>query len=469
MRGFSRVFALVLVIVAISLVEVEGQTVGKGGLTLAMIERMRQSFVLDAPTRAAMNALANNEIKDLTLNREVLVTSDHIFAHKIKTGGITDQKSSGRCWLFAGLNIMRPAIMEKYSLKDFDFSENYLFFWDKLEKANLFLESVIATRKKDIYDREVEWLLRHPFPDGGQWCFVADLINKYGAVPESAMPETKSSGGTGMMNRLVARKLRQDAATLRSMSERGEGESALRAKKEEMLQEIYRMLAMNLGVPPTEFVWRYETKDDSVSAAVTYTPQEFYREVVGVSLDDYVCLYDCPTRPYGKLYQISMDRDMFDRPNMTFINLEIDELKDYALASIMDDEPVWFGCDVGKEDYYDKGVMAPGIYDYGALYGVDVQLTKTERILYRESIPTHAMVFTGIDTVDGTPVKWLVENSWGDDRGKKGYWAMDDEWFDEYVFAIVVHEKYVPGRVLDILDTEPTVLPPWDPMYSFMR
>ena len=469
MTRLIRIHVSFIVLLTVVIPKVQSQSVGRGGITQDMIEEMRQSFQLDDATRAAMNALAKNDIKDLALNREALVTSDHFFSHKITSGDITDQKSSGRCWLFAGLNILRPKIIEKYNLKNFDFSENYLFFWDKLEKANFFLESIIETRGKDVYDREVEWLLQHPCPDGGWWHFVVELVNKYGAVPESAMPETNSSGKTGMMNRLVGRKLRQDAVVLRTLSEAGTSESVLREKKEEMLHEIYRMLAMNLGVPPTEFQWRYETKDDSVSQAMTYTPRDFYREVVGIDLEDYICIFSCPSREFEKLYQIRFDRDMFDKPDFTFINLDIHELKKYTLASILDDEPVWFACDVGKEDYVDGGIFAPGIYDYSALYGVDIKLTKEERIVYRESTPNHAMVLTGVDMNEKKSVKWLVENSWGDDRGEEGYWAMSDEWFDEYVYGCILHTKYVPEGILDILKTEPTVLPPWDPMYSFMR
>jgi len=469
MKVFSRFLILAFAILMFSLAETQGQSVGQGGITQDMIEGMRESFEPDDATRAAMNALAKNDITDLALNGDVLVTSDHFFSHKIKSGDITNQKSSGRCWLFAGLNIMRPKIIEKYKLKNFDFSENYLFFWDKLEKANFFLESIIETRQEDIYDRNVEWLLKHPCPDGGWWHFVVDLINKYGAVPESAMPETNSSGKTGMMNRLVNRKLRQDAVALRTMGQEGKSESTLRSKKVEMLQDIYRMLAMNLGVPPTEFQWRYETKDDSLSQAKTYTPLEFYREVVGVNLDDYICIFSCPSREFEKLYQIRYDRDMFDKADFTFINLDIDKLKMYTLESVLDDEPVWFACDVGKENYSKEGFMVPGIYDFTALYGVDIELSKTERIIFRESVPNHAMVLTGVDMDGGTPVKWLVENSWGDEQGKKGYWAMGDEWFDEYVYGAILHTKYVPKKVLDILKTDPIILPPWDPMYSFMR
>ena len=231
MRKLIHMFTLVFLLCVVFYPDADGQSVGKGGITPDMIEAMRESFQLDDATRAAMNALAKNDIKDLALAQEVLLTSDHFFSHKIKSGDITDQKSSGRCWLFAGLNIMRPKIMEKYNLKTFDFSENYLFFWDKLEKANFFLESIIETREKDIYDRDVEWLLKHPCPDGGWWHFVVELIDKYGAVPESAMPETNSSGKTGMMNRLINRKLRQDAVALRTMGEEGKVSPSFEIKR----------------------------------------------------------------------------------------------------------------------------------------------------------------------------------------------------------------------------------------------
>ncbi len=439
---------------------------GVGGLQMATLQELRASFKLNAPTRAIMNAVTANDLRALAINRQLLAPRDTLFAHVIKTHGITNQARSGRCWLFAGLNVIRQDVARRLNLENFEFSESYLFFWDKLEKANLFLESIIERRDRDVQDREVEWLLKHPIPDGGQWNMVVDLVNKYGLVPKEVMPESRHTSNTGTMNHLLAKLLRRDAAKLRTMAREGKTLSDLRAAKKEMLKDVYRVLAICMGVPPTQFQWRYKDKDGNLSELKTYTPQQFYKEVVDFDLSDYVYLINCPTRPYGKLYEITFDRDLYDRPNMTFVNVGGEVLKQCTLKMILNDQPVWFGCDVGQEDYTKRGIMSPGIYDYSALLGVDFGMSKAERILYHDSIPTHAMVFVGVDTLNGKPVKWLVENSWGTKVGDKGFLRMDDRWFDEYVYAAIVHKKYLPKRVLDVLKTKPVVLPPWDPMYA---
>jgi len=437
-----------------------------GGLQPSTLHELEASFKLDAPTRAILNAVTANDLKALALNRQLLAPRDTLFAHVIKTHGITNQARSGRCWLFAGLNVIRHDVTRKLNLERFELSESYLFFWDKLEKANLFLESIIERRNRDIQDREVEWLLKHPIPDGGQWNMVVDLVEKYGLVPKEVMPESHHTSNTGTMNRLLAKLLRRDAAKLRQMAKQGKKLSELRAAKEQMLKDVYRVLAICMGVPPKQFEWRYKDKDGNLSELKTYTPRQFYREVVGFDLNDYVYLINCPTRAYDRLYQVEFDRDLYDRPNMTFVNVSNDVLKDCTLKMVLDDRPVWFGCDVGQEDYTKRGIMSPGIYDYQALLGVDFRMTKAERVLYHDSVPTHAMVFVGVDTLGGKPVKWLVENSWGTKVGDKGFLRMDDRWFDEYVYAAIIHKKYLPKRVLDVLKTRPTVLPPWDPMYA---
>jgi bleomycin hydrolase len=465
---FTIIFCLLMFLVLTPLLSLS-QTSSEGSLNSEVLSKIQRSFKMDNHDKTILNALTNNEIKNLALNREIVVANNDLFNHRIKTRGITNQKSSGRCWLFAGLNIMRPLVIDKLKLNDFEFSQNYLFFWDKMEKANTFLENVISTRDKDLLDREVVFILSDPFPDGGYWSYVVDLINKYGAVPKAVMPETQNSSNTGMMDNLIARKLRQDATILREVSKKGSKTNELRERKVEMLKEIYHMLVLNLGMPPTEFEWRYENRDTVVSQVKTYTPQTFFKEVVGIDLTDYVCLANSPNHPYNRLYQIQHTRNLYDSPDVSFINLDIKQLNEFTLQAVLKDEPVWFGCDVGKDQDGDRGIMAPDIYDYQSIYGVDLQLTKSDRLLYRESSANHAMVFVGVDTLNSQPTKWLVENSWGDTRGNKGYWTMYDKWFDEYVYEVIINKKYLPQNILDLLKTKPEELPPWDPMTSMLK
>jgi bleomycin hydrolase len=461
----ARIFnTLLLIIFVFAPTVVCSEPVGEGGLTAEVIQQVRHSFQMDTPTRALMNALTNNDINKLALNRERYVDHDNLFNHRIKTKGITNQKSSGRCWLFAGLNIMRPRVIEKYELKEFEFSQSYLFFWDKFEKANMLLELIIETRDRDPLDRELTMILENPFPDGGLWIYVVELIEKYGVVPKSAMPESEQTSNTKMMDRLVSRKLRKDAAILREMSQNGASVGELRERKVEMLKEVYRMLVLNFGVPPEEFRWRYEGKDSLVSEVRSYTPQSFFKEVVDIDLGDYVPIYNHTMHPYGKLYQMRLARNIYDRSDNLFINLDTEQMRQFALKQLLDDHPVYFACDVGKESNTEYGILAPDIHDYETFYGMDFSMSKADKFRYRESHSTHAMAFVGVDTLQGRPTKWLVENSWGDEKGDKGYWTMYDEWFDEYVYKVIIHKKYLPKQVLAILKTEPVVLPPWDPM-----
>jgi bleomycin hydrolase len=434
-------------------------------LTETVIEELKASFELDESNRALVNAMTNNDIRDLAYNRELYIRHDDLFSNKIETKGITNQESSGRCWLFAGFNIMRPTVMEKFDVEQFEFSENHLFFWDKLEKANMFLEAIIETKDADIDDRELQTLLKDPIPDGGWWSYVVGLIEKYGAVPKGVMPETKNSSNTRYMNATLNSMARSFAAELRGMAAKGAGVDALRDRKMEMLKDVYRVLALHLGVPPDAFTWRYEDKDKKIREA-RYTPQSFYREAVGVDLADYVTLFDHAAHAYDKYFQIKYCRNMPDRPDMTFINIEAGRLREFTLASVLAGDPVWFAADVGKENDYKNGIMAVGTYDYDALMGVGADLSKADRISYGESTPNHAMAFIGVDMKDGEPAKWLVENSWGTDRGNKGLWSMYNCWFDEYVYTVIIHKKHLPKEVLALLGTEPEVLPAWDPMRS---
>ncbi|MBD3170498.1 MAG: aminopeptidase [candidate division Zixibacteria bacterium] len=460
---------LSVIFVVFSLIMVSSTTglTAERGLSTYYIESLRDDYHIGDNDEALFNALTANNINNLTLDRELLNSHNTLFNHKLKNAkGITAQRSSGRCWMFAGLNTLRPKMIEKYDLGGFEFSEIYLTFYDKLEKANTFLEQIIEMRDRDYMDRELEFILRRPFGDGGYWDYVVDLAEKYGLIPRESMPETHNSENTGMMNRLISRKLRQFASELRTMSAEGKSEEQLRSRKQVMLKEVYRMLALNFGEPPTKIVWQYEDKDTVLSKPREYTPVEFYRKAVDVDLKEYVSLVDYPGMERNKLYQIRLTRNMIDADDVTFINVDPELIKKLAMKCVIDDEPVKFSCDVGKENYRKKGILRTGIYDYSTFYGTDFKLTKQERLYLRESARNHAMVFIGVDVEDDKPVKWLVENSWGKERGDNGRWTMYDDWFDEYVYEVVIHRKYVPKEILKLLDTKPEILPVWDPMWE---
>ena len=438
---------------------------GKGAITPELLGAFRAAVEKDPRSKALKNAVAGNEIKSLVLDHQAVINHTSQYSNRIKTGDITNQKGSGRCWLFAGLNILRPAVMKKYILPNFEISQNYSFFWDKIEKANLFLEGIIATIDKDLDDRLVRFLLEKPIDDGGQWNMVVDLTEKYGVVPAAVMPDTRHVSSTGEVNDLLSKLLRRDAAELRRLRAEGKGPELLKERKVALLSDIYRLLSYTFGEPPASFRWRYQDKDEKLSEPKEYTPRQFYKEFIGVDLSQYVCLYDCPAHPYGKLYRIQFDRDLADRPDFTFANVPIAAVKEAVLKQVLDGEPVWFSCDVGQENG-PSGILKPGIYDYPPLLGLDFTMTKEERIRYRESIPTHSMVFLGVDLEAGKPVKWLVENSWGADKGDKGFLSMYDRWFDEYLYTVVVHRKHLKEEVLKIFTQEPETLPPWDPMFD---
>jgi bleomycin hydrolase len=453
----------VLVALIVVLAAAQAVTEDMPGLSQKMIVKCERAFELDQGTRALMNAVTNNDVKKLAFNRERFLEHDDIFNVRIETKGITNQKSSGRCWLFAAFNIMRPAVMKKYNLGEFEFSEVQLFFWDKFEKANMFLDAVIETRDRDIDDRELQALFGNPVPDGGWWNYVVALIEKYGAVPKEIMPETENSSKTRMMNRILNQMARHDAAELRKLAAKGTKESALRKRKDEMMGKYYRILALHLGVPPSEFTWRYKDKEKNI-VEKKYTPQSFYSEAVGVDLAEYVTLLDHPVYEHDKYYELHFCRNMTGMPDMDFVNLEPARLKEFALASVLDTLPVWFAADIGKENDSEHGILAVGIFDYGSLYNIEADLSKRERVQLRASTPNHAMAFVGVDTTGAGPAKWLVENSWGAKSGNKGMWSMYDDWFDNYVFSVIIHKRYLTKDVLALLETKPTVIPAWDPM-----
>lgn len=433
----------------------------ENGITPQLLQEIRQSFTFDRHAKMARNALAETDLRKIAVDQQLLRGDDENFTIKLKEQAITDQKSTGRCWMFAGLNILRPGVIARLNLENFELSQTYLFFYDKLEKANLFLQAVEHTREKPFSDRYVETFFRAPVADGGWWVGLVELIRKYGVVPKEVMPETYSSGDSDGVNRVLALKLKEYALALR----RETSPATRRGLKKKALKDVYKILALHFGEPPTEFRWRCEDKDKKLSPYKTYTPSRFYQEVVQLDLSEYVALCSVPNREYGKLYEVDFDRAVYEGPNVTFANCPIEVLKELSKASLADNRPVWFGCDVGKDFIKESGLLVPESQDLSSIYGMDFTLSKREKFDTYTITPSHAMVFTGVDVVDGKPVKWLVENSWGEKSGKKGYLHMRDEWFAEYVQVVIVHKKYVPENVMGIFRQKAELIPPWDPMY----
>lgn len=431
-----------------------------------VLQTIQKSLTIDEQTRGIMNAVASNDINKLVLDRQVLTGLDHHFACRIETGEVTNQKSTGRCWLFSALNVLRPAIIKKHQFKNFEFSENYLFFWDQFEKSNRFLEAVIETRTKKMDDRVVEWIFKNALDDGGVWSMLGSLAKKYGMIPKEAMLESYSSENTRMMNQLITKKLREGGFLLRQLHEQGKDEKQLRDHKVQILSEVYRILVICLGEPPKEFSWRYKDKNNQLSPYKKYTPLEFYQQYVEEDLDSYVMLMDDPSKEYFKLYEIEYDRNVWESSNWTFVNVPVKQLKQFAKKSILAGYPMYFSCDVGEQLYTEDGYLALGIYDYESLLGVKFKMDKRARILTFDSGSTHGMALMGMDTLEtGLPTKWLLENSWGKEKGHDGYLTMTDEWMNEYMFRLVVKKDFVDSAVLNVLEQKPIKLPPWDPMF----
>lgn len=437
-----------------------------GGISAEMLNQIRQGESQSLAEKAARNALALNPISELATNADNLAMIDTSFSHRVKTKGITNQYQSGRCWLFTGLNVLRAKMIDQYDLASLEFSQNYLFFYDQLEKCNLFLQAVIDTKHLDIEHRQVEWLFKNPLSDGGQFTGVSNLIMKYGLVPAEVMPENYQSNNTAQISNLLKLKLREYGLKLRDQRDR----RAPVALKTEMLKEIYSMLVRAYGVPPTEFEWTLRNKDGEIISTKLYTPKSFYKEYFGdIDLEnDFVMVMNDPTREYHKVYEIEYDRHVYDGDNWLYLNLPIEEVKALAIASIKDNTAMYFSCDVGKYLLSKKGTLDIRNFDYEALMGVEFPMNKEERVRTFASGSSHAMTLIAVDLdEEGNPKKWMVENSWGATSGWQGNLIMTDEWFEEYMFRVVVDKKYIPEETLKLLDQKPTMLPSWDPMFSY--
>tara|TARA_Y100000815_G_scaffold240764_1_gene236472 strand:- start:470 stop:1795 length:1326 start_codon:yes stop_codon:yes gene_type:complete len=431
-------------------------------ISLSEIKKYKNKFLKNNKNTASRNALIKNDLNTVSLNWENYSKINHHFSNLIKKElPATDQKASGRCWGFAGLNLMRLKVVENLDLPNFEFSQNYFMFCDKLEKANYFLENIIQTKNHAYDSRLIMHLVKAPVQDGGQWDMFVNLINKYGAVPKDVMPETNHSSKSMSMNYILTHKLREFASILRKKRLKN-----LSSLKKEMMEVIFNLLAMFLGQPPDVINWSTRNKDNRYFVISDMTPKDFCKKYADINIKDKVCLIHAPmsNKKFNTVYTVEYLGNVIEGQIIKYLNVDVQKLKKSAIQSIKNNEAVWFGCDVGKRFSREQGVLDIGIYDYENVFQTDFKMNKQTRLEYGDSEMTHAMLLTGVDIKKRNSTKWKIENSWGTKSGNKGYMMMTDEWFDEYTYEIVVDKKYISKRLLKYLDMEPVVLAPWDPM-----
>jgi len=449
---------------------VEGETPSAAAaLTPAMLKSLQEAVPVTPELRAGRNALASNRVYSLVINPDVENRADKLFTHAIKEpGSIADQQKSGRCWLFAGLNLLRPEVMAKYKMKDFMLSQAYEQFYQELEAANRSLELAISLRHEPIHSRRMDTFLQHLINDGGNWNYVRALVQKYGAVPESVMPDAYAASHSDEMVALMSARLRKAVIEIRRSAEAGATVSDLRKLKLGALQDVYKVLALCLGQPPDSFEWRYETKKGKLSPLKRYTPLSFAREFLDHDLDSYVSFVNYPGQPMHARLEWAWERNMADAPNMDAVNISMEEMVAMTSKSILADQPVWFGANSSAEGNVAKGLWLDGITDTRDLFGIDFTMSKADTLAYDNGTPDHAMVITGVDIRDGQPVKWKAENSWGEKAGDKGWFIIDSQWFDKHVFQVIIHRRFVPPDLLALTKQKPILLPPWDPFTDWV-
>lgn len=433
------------------------------------LKSYEEDFLAKKSHLLAMNTVTENGVNKSAKRWQTPSNVVHEYSIKLEQHGVTNQKQSGRCWMFAALNVLRFCIIHKYNLDYFELSENYTLFYDKLEKANYFLECILNTLNEETGSRLIMHFLSNPTQDGGQWDMISAIISKYGVVPRSSMPESECSSSTRQMNAILNAKLRSYACILRRKSREGINLLALRDMKSDMLKEIYRILCICLGTPPKMFDFKIRTKDKKYISDYGLTPKKFFEKYISFDLSQYVSLINAPTddKPYLKSYTVKFLGNVIGGKGIRYVNVPVEYLKNAAIAQLKEGEPVWFGCDVGKYSDRDGGSMDLDVYDYETLFDTDFTMDKSERLDYGQSMMTHAMVFQGVDLDQNEkPIRWCVENSWGDEHGDKGMYLMTDRWFDEYLYQIVVNKKYLPKEVIDAYKQDPIELSPWDPMGS---
>lgn len=427
---------------------------------------LADGFAAKPELKRMQNAVVRVGIAEVALDNEVVTTLSHSVSNRLDDWKVTNQKNSGRCWLFAALNLLRSGARSRLGVKEFEFSQNHAMYYDKLERANFFFESILQTADEAEDGRLVSFLLANALDDGGQWDMIVSLFTKHGVVPKSVMPETQSSSDTRRMNTSLKTLARAGAQRLRGLVAKGAEADELQAAKRELLADAHAILSIHLGTPPTSFDWQWTDDDKVFHRDGQLTPQEFYAKYVTYDLTEYVCLVDDPRAEHHKGEMLTVEHlgNVVGGLPVRYLNVDIEVAKTLATQTILDGEPVWFGCDCDPQGQDKLGLWHSQLYDYAGVYGTDFSLDKESRVRFGESAMTHAMLLTGVDVVDGKPRRWRVENSWGKDHGEEGFYTMSDSWFEDYVFEVVVHKNRLSDELRAALDQEPRVLPAWDPM-----
>ncbi len=429
-------------------------------ITKEELVNMREAYLSDNKARVVRNALTKNDISTISRDFTALCDNPSVFSIDLKTMPVTNQMQSGRCWIFSAMNVLREMIAKKYNIKEFELSQNYIAFYDKLEKANWFMDCVIAEKDSDFNSPEMRYLLESAVGDGGQWNMLVSIVKKYGICPKTAMPETYQSSHTGNMNRILNRRLRKFACDIRKMND-----EEMQAYRTKTTKEIYGLIASCFGLPPVSFTFEYVDKDDVHHAEYDVTPLDFYHNYLGEDLDDYVNIINGPTvdKPFYKQYSVKYLGNVVNGNLISLVNLPMEDFKAAILAQLKDGYPVWFGCDCGADGDREAGLWDDQAFAYGDTFDMDLDMDKAEMLDFRQSAMNHAMVFTGVNLVNGKPTRWKIENSWGDKVANKGYYTCSDTWFDKYMYAAAVNRKYLSEKALAALQEEAVELEPWDP------